>query len=194
MTQAATYTLEQFYNDLRGVFASVTDPLGRAEGIREHVRRLLQNPEVLEEKLDLPEDGGFGRVDLYVDDEYGHPNPGFLVMCSVQRPGQTNIPHDHGASWVVYGVGRGTIEQRKYRWVYPEDNVFDSSPELQELGRYTQNEGDVAYFLPGEIHTTHNVNDGRSLVLRIEAQDLRGVWRHQYEFGGKDGRAYQSTG
>ena len=193
MTQASTYTLDQFYSDLRDVFASNSDPLARAEGVRGHVQRLLASPEVLEERLDLPDEGGYGRVDFYVDEDYGHPGPGFLVMCSVQPAGQSNTPHDHGASWVVYGVGKGSIEQRKYGWIYPEDGPFKASPELKETQRFTQNAGDVAFFLPGEIHTTHNVNEGRSLVLRVEAQALTKVWRHQYEFGGKSAKVYQSN-
>ena len=193
MAQTTTYTVDQFYADLREVFTSANDPLARAEGVRNHVRKLMANPEILEERLNLPDEGRFGRVDLYLDQDYGHPEPGFLVMCSVQQPEQSNIPHDHGASWVVYGVCRGVIEQRKYRWAYPGDDPFKETPELEESGRYTQNQGDVAFFLPGEIHTTHNVNDGRSVVLRVEAQALSNVWRHQYEFGGKSGRAYQSS-
>ena len=192
MAQTSIYTLDKFFGDLRDVFASSTDTIVRAEGVRHNVQELISNSQVLEERLKLPAEGGFGRVDLYTDEEYGHPSPGFLVMCSVQRPGQSNSRHDHGASWVVYGVFKGTIEQRKYRWSYPQEGPFKSSPMLQESERYTQGEGDVAYFLPGEIHTTHNVYDGRSLVIRVEAQALTGVWRHQYNQETNTSRVYQS--
>ena len=156
------------------------------------MQRLLSVPGWLEEKINLPDEGGFGRSNLYVDEEYGHPDPGFLVMCSVQRPGQSNKPHDHGASWVVYGVYKGAIEQRKYRWAYPEGPITSSSPKLLESERYLQGEGEVAFFLPGEIHTTHNVVDGRSLVIRIEAQKLDQVWRHRYDQEANTVQAYRS--
>lgn len=45
-----------------------------------------------------------------------------------------------------------------------------------------QNDGAVAYFLPGEIHDTLNVQDeGRSLVVRLESQKLAWVSRFQYD-------------
>ena len=77
---------------------------------------------------------------------------GFLLMCGVQRPGQDNAPHDHGDSWVVYGVYKGAIEQTKWRWVYPDSDW--TSPEIKSAENYVQKEGEVAFFLPGEIHTT----------------------------------------
>ena len=192
MTQTSTYTMESFVADLRGVFASTNDPIGRAEGVRKHVQQLLSTSGVLEEKMNLPAEGGFGRTDLYVDADYGHPSPGFLVMCSAQQPGQSNSPHDHGACWVVYGVYKGAIEQRKYNWKYPDGAPTTSSPTLQESERYTQKEGQAAYFLPGEIHTTHNVHDGRTIIVRVEAQDLKGVWRHRYNQETNTGSVYQS--
>ena len=41
-------------------------------------------------------------------------------MCGIQRPVQDNLPHDHGTTWVVYGVYQGAIEQTKWRWYYAE--------------------------------------------------------------------------
>jgi hypothetical protein len=95
MTQTATYTVEQFMTDVRQVFASTQDPRSQAQAVAQHMRALLAVPGWLDEKLQsLP--GGYGRVDLHMDDAYGHPEPGFLAMCSAQRPGQHNTPHDHG--------------------------------------------------------------------------------------------------
>ena len=191
MTQIGTYTLDAFVDDVRTVFSSTKDPVARAEGVRQHMRRLLSVPGWLEENIGLPAEGGFGRSDLYVDKEFGHPDAGFLLMCSTQRPGQSNKPHDHGASWVVYGVYKGAIEQRKYRWAY-SGGPASSAPTLQESERFLQKEGEVAYFLPGEIHTTHNVLEGRSLVLRLEAQKLDQVWRHRYDQDSNSGEVYRS--
>ena len=113
MTQTATYTMEAFVDDVKEIFASTKDPLAQAQAVADHMQVLLDVPDWLEEKLNLPEEGGFGRYDLHYDENSGSPEPGFLLMCTVQKPGQDNLPHDHGAAWVVYGVYEGAIEQTK---------------------------------------------------------------------------------
>ena len=178
MVQAATYTMEKFVEDVRGIFASTGDPLAQAQAVSSHLQELLRVPGWLEEKINLPPEEGYGRVDLHQDEEYGHPGPGFLLMCSIQHPGQDNLPHDHGNSWVVYGVYQGAIEQVKWGWVYPEGEW--TSPHIERTQSYVERDGDVAFFLPGEIHNTRNVNEGRSVVVRLEAQELSRVPRHRY--------------
>lgn len=178
MTQTKTYTIEAFIEDTRQVFASTNDPRTQAQKIARRMKNLLAVPDWLEEKLDLPAEGGFGRVDFHHDQEYGHPDGGFLLMCSIQRPGQDNLPHDHGTSWVVYGVYKGAIEQTKWRWSYPETDR--TSPEIKPLESWVQQPGDIAFFLPGEIHNTRCVDDNRALVIRLEGQKLAGMIRHRY--------------
>jgi predicted metal-dependent enzyme (double-stranded beta helix superfamily) len=100
-------------------------------------------------------------------------------MCGIQRPGQDNLPHDHGSTWVVYGVYQGAIEQTKWRWSYPETDR--TSPEITPLESWVQGPGDIAFFLPGEIHHTRCVADDRSVVVRLEGQKLAGMLRHRYD-------------
>ena len=100
-------------------------------------------------------------------------------MASVQKPDQDNLPHDHGAAWVVYGVYDGAIEQRKWRWFYPGEGV--DTPQIKETGDFVQENGTVAFFMPGEIHTTKNISGKRSLVVRLESQKLDRVTRYQYD-------------
>ena len=179
MTQTATYTMEAFVADVKQIFASTKDPLAQAQAVADHMENLLAVPGWLEEKLNLPEEGGFGRYDLHQDQEDGAPDPGFLLMCSVQKPDQDNLPHDHGAAWVVYGVYQGAIKQTKWRWFYPGEGV--ESPRIQVTGDFIQDDGKVAFFLPGEIHDTVNISGGRALVVRLESQKLTEVTRYQYD-------------
>jgi len=181
MVQEATYTLEQFIGDIREAFGS-TDPRTQARAVAGHMKKMLAVPGWLEEKIQASPQGS--RVDLHLDRDCGHPGPGFLLMCSIQDRGRDPNqggarPHDHGASWVVYGVYHGAIEQTKYRWWYPETDW--TNPQLKEIGRFVQRAGDVAFFLPGEIHKTVNAADEQSIVLRVEGQKLDGVVRHRYD-------------
>ena len=115
MAQVATYTVEAFVEDVRNMFASTTDPRAQAQFVARHMQELLKTPGWLEERINLTAEGGFGRYDLHQDDEFGHPEDGFLLMCGVQPAGQEGVPHDHGTTWVVYGVYEGAIEQTKWR-------------------------------------------------------------------------------
>ena len=177
-TQIANYTMEAFVEDVRNVFRNETDPHVQAKTVSAFLEDLLAVPGWLEEKIDIPEEGGYGRFSLHLDEETGHPGNGWWLMAPVQKPGQDNLPHDHGVTWVVYGIYKGSIRQRKWRWAFPGEGVDHA--QIKETGQFIQRDGDVAYFLPGEIHDTLNVEEGRSIVVRLESQKLDRVTRFQY--------------
>ena len=177
--QVANYTMEAFVEDVNEVFRTIEDPHVQAKTVSEHLEVLLAVPGWLEEKLELEEEGGFGRFSLHLDEESGHPGNGWWLMASVQKPGQDNLPHDHGLTWVVYGVYQGEIRQRKWRWAFPGEGV--DKAQIVEHGRFLQKNGAAAYFMPGEIHDTLNTKEeGRTLVVRLESQKLDRVTRFQY--------------
>ena len=179
MTQTATYTMEAFVDDVKEIFTATKDPLAQAQAVSDKMKDLLAVPGWLEEKLNLPEEGGFGRYDLHIDEEVGLPGAGFYLMVTVQKPDQTQLPHDHGVAWVAYGVYKGAIKQTKFRWAFPGEGV--DSPQIKVTGAFTQKNGSVAYFLPGEIHQTLNVTGERALVVRLESQKLDTLTRYQYD-------------
>ena len=179
MTQTATYTVEAFVEDVRAIFASTEDPHAQAQGAANHLKALLAVPGWLEEKLNIPEEGGYGRFELHLDEEYGLPGPGFWLMCSIQTDGQESPVHDHGVAWVIYGVYEGAIEQSKWRWFYKGEG--EESTQIKQFGKFIQNDRTVAFFLPGEIHKTLNVAGGRSIVVRLESQKLDRITRYQYD-------------
>jgi len=176
MSAVAVYTLDEFVKDLQQSFASHADLVGRANAVAETLQHLLKVGGWVQELLDK---GGYDALPggVYTDTEYGHPAPGFHITCGAQTPGQSNAPHDHGASWVVYGTYEGAIEQTRWGWDYSTGLL---QPKLVAKESFVQNPGEVAYFLPGEIHDTKNVADGRSVVVRVEAQKVSTLWRHRY--------------
>ena len=171
--------MDAFIDDVRDIFDATQDPLAQASGVAERMELLLKTPVGLEERLELPDEGGFGRYDLHLDEDYGHPGGGFWLMASVQRarPGQPALTTT-ATPGVVYGVYDGAIKQTKWRWFYPGEGV--DSITLQETGDFTQKDGKVAFFLPGEIHNTLNVTGDRAVVVRLESQKLDRITRYQY--------------
>jgi predicted metal-dependent enzyme (double-stranded beta helix superfamily) len=180
MAQAhmTTYTMEAFVDDVKAVFKTERDPHKQAKAVAGYMKELLAVPGWLEEQLRLAEDNGYGRYDLYLDEDAAHPGNGWYLMASMQKPGQDNLPHDHGVTWVVYGVYQGAIRQRKWRWAFPGEGVDQAR--IVEHGSFVQRDGTVAYFMPGEIHDALNVAEGRSLIVRLESQKLDRVTRFQY--------------
>lgn len=177
MSAVAVYTLDAFVNDLQQAFASHEDLVGRANSVAEVLEHLLRVGGWVQELLDK---GGYDALpgSTYTDPAYGHPSAGFHITCGAQKIGQANSPHDHGASWVVYGVYQGKIEQTRWSWDYSNGLL---RPRLVPKESFSQDPGQAAYFLPGEIHDTKNVADGRSVVVRVEAQKISTVWRHRYD-------------
>ncbi len=102
---------------------------------------------------------------------------------NAQGGSRERYPHDHGTSFVVYGVFKGATQQVKFRWACP-DNGDRKTPGLKEYDRFTQNTGQAAFFLPGEIHMTGPAGGGPSRIIRLEAQKLDRVPRHSYKSKG----------
>ena len=130
MAQAPVYTLEAFIEDLRKAFASTTDPRAQAQAVGKHLKELLSGPGWIGEKLHQHIEKGEGPLDLYVDDNHGHPGPdstpGFKIMSSISQGTVPimNTPHDHGAGFVVYGMYEGEHEHTTWHWLRPDgDNV-----------------------------------------------------------------------
>jgi len=185
MAQTQVYTLERFVEDSHDIYKASTDALSRAQGVAENLRRLLAVPGWIEERLNLPAEGGFGTYCLHQDTEYGHPQPGFTFLVHVtparrqSGAGSTGAPHDHGPCFVVYGMYVGSTIQRKYRWTGAD--AQNHTPKMEEYVRFPQLEKETAFFLPGEIHSPMSTTEGpRSILVRVTSQDLAQVWRHRY--------------
>ena len=174
--------IDQFVEVVDGVFAKTSDPRAQAREIAAQMKVLLSSPDLMQE---IEERGGGknGRIDLHIGKSYGHPGPGFCLMTSLTPKGKARggaRAHDHGAAFVVYGVYKGAIQQTKYTWAYPQP-ADKLGPELKQGDQFVQGEGEVAFFLPGEIHKTSSFGDDAPVVLRLESLLLDRVTRHAYD-------------
>lgn len=176
-TQSAA--VETFVEAAREAMRTETDVREQARLVAAAAEELLAADGWFEDAVDF--DGDREKVVFHEDQDVGHPDPGFVVRGSVTPPAVLtggNTPHDHGASFVVYGVYEGQMEQTRYTWDYGDD-VTD--PQLTESMQYVQTPGEASFILPGEIHRTNIVSDGPTWVVRIESQDLADVARHHYD-------------
>ena len=95
MAQKAQYDLNQFIADCRTSLARDPGPAGREE-VRQNFERLLANQDFIKEYCsdDVPR----GLKVLYED-----PKLGFQVLAHINDKARVSPPHDHGASWAIYG-------------------------------------------------------------------------------------------
>ena len=179
--------IDNFVDGTRRIFSHADDARAQAQAIAAELQVLLARPDLMREIEDIA-DGRTGRIDLHIDKQFGHPAPGFCLMTTmnrVRKPTGGARAHDHGASYVVYGVHKGAIEQTKFNWRY-DDAADWTAPALRSGDCFVQNAGEVAFFLPGEIHKTKAVSKDPPIVLRLEAQLLERVARHTYDLDHDD--------
>ena len=52
------------------------------------------------------------------------PDHGFMLLAHTEQAGLSRPPHDHGRSWVLYGIQSGEIEMGTYARVETDDGVI----------------------------------------------------------------------
>ena len=133
-----SYDLDQFIADCRTILARDPGPRGREE-VRVALERLLANKEFVEEYCgdDVPR----GLKVLYED-----PELGFQVLAHINDKARKSPPHDHGASWAIYG--QATHYTDMIEWEREDDGADPASAKLKPAKNYRLHAGPCRH-LPG---------------------------------------------
>jgi hypothetical protein len=99
---------------------------------------------------------------------YRDPDHGFVLLAHAEPAGLYRPPHDHGRSWVLYGVQRGDSEMGTYGRL--ED--AGGAPRLVKRNATLVGPGQVQVYLPGDIHDTR-CTTGPALLFRFTERDLK---------------------
>jgi predicted metal-dependent enzyme (double-stranded beta helix superfamily) len=165
------YTLNEFVDDSRAVLKSqsLSDALAQ---IADRLSRLLANPDFVSQTFNehMPP----GKTVLHHD-----PELDFYVLAHVQEGGKQGKPHNHGASWAVYGNAINTTEMTEWRRANPES---DDHAELIVASKYSLGPGQTKSYGPGVIHST--AHPQKAWVIRVTGTDLDQIPR--YHFGKQD--------
>lgn len=155
-----TYSFEQFCADNRKAYDS--NNVADLEKIRTNLEQLLQtNPEFVAEHCGP--DAEPGVCELYKDEETG-----FIVYAHNFKQGRTSPPHDHGASWAVYGQAKMFTDMTEYNRL--DDGSKKDHAEIEQSKKYRLDPGQVGKFGPHAIHQIH-FEDGAAFV-RVTGADL----------------------
>jgi predicted metal-dependent enzyme (double-stranded beta helix superfamily) len=156
-----TYDFETFCSDSRDAYdAKSGEP--NIEAIRLNLETLLQtNADFVNEHTGP--DAEYGVREIYRDAEKG-----FLVYAHVFPKGRTSPPHDHGASWAVYGQTAKFTDMTE--WQRLDDASKEGYAEIEETKTYWLDPGMVGKFGPHAIHQIHFEDDAR--LIRVTGADL----------------------
>lgn len=99
---------------------------------------------------------------------YRDPDFGFVLLAHTERAGVYRPPHDHGRSWVIYGVQHGEVEMGAY------GRITDADRNVRLVKRNTtlMRPGEAQVYLPGDIHDTRCLSQ-TALLFRFTERDLK---------------------
>jgi predicted metal-dependent enzyme (double-stranded beta helix superfamily) len=154
------YTLENLIDDVK---ASYDDATGNADlqKVRVHLEKLLTNAEFIEETCG--DHAEYGAHTLYQDEDRG-----FMVLAHINEKGRTSPPHDHGASWAIYGQAREFTDMSEYK--RNDDGSDASKADVEKVKTYRLDPGMAGVFDAHEIHSIHFPDNAR--FIRITGTDL----------------------
>jgi hypothetical protein len=164
-----TYTLDDFCRDAHAAMATDSGHAGR-DAIRVHLEQLLTNTDFVAEHL---AGQAKGKTELYHDDEFD-----FYVMAHGTDEGdRVGSPHDHGASWAVYGQAIGLTNMTV--WDRTDDGSVDGHAELDANHIFPLEPGKAALFDSGVIHSTAHPRPAR--WVRVTGTNLDTIERYAYD-------------
>ncbi|HEY6256796.1 MAG TPA: hypothetical protein VIY51_13480 [Xanthobacteraceae bacterium] len=161
------YTLQQFAADIRDTLKADAGRAGRLE-VCQYVARALGDPLFLATHLKERAPKANPREILYED-----PELGFCICGHVYDGPANGSPHDHGASWAIYGQAAGVTEMTDWKIV---ERGEAGKPSLVEPVRtYVMNPGDAHFYDVGDVHSPRR--DATVKLIRIEGANLDHVKR-----------------
>ena len=164
------YTLEQFCTDCRAILKTAQDNAAR-EAIRSSLERLLANRDFVAAHCEAGATPGVTTL-------FHDPETDVHVLCHVYDKPRKSPPHDHGASWAIYGQAvlhtDMTDWQRTDRKVGPEKD----RDEVEPVRRYRLDPGKVGVYHPGMVHSIDYPAGAR--FIRVTGTNLDLIPRGAY--------------
>ncbi len=138
-----SYDLDEFIADCRDLLARDPGPAGR-EQVRQRLERLLQNQDFIREYCgdDVPR----GLKLLYED-----PELGFQILAHINDKARVSPPHDHGASWAIYGQATKYTDMTE--WERDDDGSDPTRAKLRPVRKYRLMPGQAGIYQDGKLHS-----------------------------------------
>ena len=154
-----SYDLDQFIADCRSILADNPGPAGR-EQVRQKLEHLLVEPEF---QARYCKDAQPGLTVLYED-----PRLGFQILAHVNAKARVSPPHDHGASWAIYG--QATKHTDMIEWAREDDRKDPKHAKLKPIKKYRLTPGMAGIYQDGAIHSIDYPDHAR--FIRVTGTNL----------------------
>ena len=163
------YDLDQFVADCRTILTADPSPNGR-EQVRVRLERLLSNKDFVSHYCgdDVPQ----GLKVLYED-----PKLGFQVLAHINEKGRVSPPHDHGASWAIYGQAAGYTDMTE--WERVDGGGDPTRAELRPIKKYRLDPGHAGIYQDGAIHSIDY--PPKSRFVRVTGTNLDRIRRVSFD-------------
>ncbi len=171
------YDLDQFVADCRAILKRDGGPQGR-EDVRAHLERLLANTDFI--AATCSDGAPAGLKVLYEDKDLG-----FQVLAHINDKARKSPPHDHGASWAIYGQATKYTDMIEWERT---DGGGDRA-ELKEVKRYRLNPGQAGIYQNGAIHSIDYPD--RARFIRVTGTNLDKINRVRFDLA--TGAVHQMT-
>jgi hypothetical protein len=157
---AMAYDLNQFIADCRDILARDPGPGGR-EQVRVNLERLLANIDFVETYCG--DSASRGLKVLYED-----PKLGFQILAHINDNARVSPPHDHGASWAIYG--QATKYTEMIEWEREDDGKDPKHAKLKPVKKYRLTPGKAGIYQDGDIHSIDYPDNAR--FVRVTGTNL----------------------
>jgi hypothetical protein len=172
------YSLDAFCEDCSTALKADPSP-GSREKVRQNLERLLAEPGFLDRHvLSAPP----GRHTLYED-----PELGFVVLAHINLKGHKSPPHDHGASWAIYGQATQYTDMTE--WERLDDCADPDRVTLKPKKQYRLLPGQAGIYQEGAIHSIDY--PARARFIRVTGTNLDRIPRRRFDL--TTGKATQMT-
>ena len=163
------YTLEAFVKDTQAALKTDIGPGGR-EKVRVLLEKLLANPSFVDEAVGPA--APIGTRKLYEDKELS-----FVVLAHCNPKPHKSPPHDHGASWAVYGQAVKYTDMSVFKRLDGGEGAGEAK--LEKVKSYRLEPGHAGVYDVGAILAIDYPEGSR--FVRVTGRDLDYVQRLKFD-------------
>ena len=162
------YDLQQFSAECHRILAADPGVAGRQK-VCALLKEALKDDGFVSAQLraDTPE-----RQVVYEDKDLG-----FCILAHSYQGTKESAPHDHGASWAIYGQARGETEMTDWSLVAPAS--AEKPGKVRFVRSYKLAPGMACVYNEGDLHSPRR--NGPTGLIRIEGTNMDKVKRLKYE-------------